>query len=116
MASSTHEVINQAPPLVDYDVFAADQVLTEAVERHLAPEVLEEARAELSGFGRTAGSAQVQEWGRLANENPPKLRAYDRYGNRVDEVEFHPSWHRLLGKGVSAGLTAAWTRPGGHVR
>ncbi|MDW8805758.1 acyl-CoA dehydrogenase family protein [Streptomyces scabiei] len=116
MASSTHEVTNQAPPLVDYDVFAADQVLTEAVGRHLAPEVRDEAREELSGFGRTAGSAQVQEWGRLANENPPKLRAYDRYGNRVDEVEFHPSWHRLLGKGVSAGLTAAWTRPGGHVR
>ncbi|MFF5362606.1 acyl-CoA dehydrogenase family protein [Streptomyces scabiei] len=116
MASSTHEVTNQAPPLVDYDVFAADKVLDEAVARHLAPEVREEAREELSGFGRTAGSAQVQEWGRLANENPPKLRAYDRYGNRVDEVEFHPSWHRLLGKGVSAGLTAAWTRPGGHVR
>ncbi|KND46179.1 MULTISPECIES: acyl-CoA dehydrogenase family protein [Streptomyces] len=116
MASSTHEVTNQAPPLVDYDVFAADQVLGEAVERHLAPELLDEAREELSGFGRTAGSAQVQEWGRLANENPPKLRAYDRYGNRVDEVEFHPSWHRLLGKGVSAGLTAAWARPGGHVR
>lgn len=116
MASSTHEVTNQAPPLVDYDVFGADKVLTEAVERHLAPEALDEAREELSGFGRTAGSAQVQEWGRLANENPPKLRAYDRYGNRVDEVEFHPSWHRLLGKGVSAGLTAAWTRPGGHVR
>ncbi|ULR54216.1 acyl-CoA dehydrogenase family protein [Streptomyces deccanensis] len=116
MASSTHEVTNQAPPLVDYDVFGADAVLAEAVERHLAPEVLEEARDELTGFGRTAGSAQVQEWGRLANENPPKLRAYDRYGNRVDEVEFHPSWHRLLGKGVSAGLTAAWNRPGGHVR
>ncbi|MFM9695651.1 acyl-CoA dehydrogenase family protein [Streptomyces europaeiscabiei] len=116
MAASTHEVTNQAPPLVDYDVFAADQVLTEAVDRHLAPELLDEARDELAGFGRTAGSAQVQEWGRLANENPPKLRAYDRYGNRVDEVEFHPSWHRLLGKGVSAGLTAAWTRPGGHVR
>ncbi|MFF9773397.1 acyl-CoA dehydrogenase family protein [Streptomyces sp. NPDC013978] len=116
MASSTHEVTNQAPPLVNYDVFGADAVLSEAVERHLAPEVLEEARGELTGFGRTAGSAQVQEWGRLANENPPKLRAYDRYGNRVDEVEFHPSWHRLLGKGVSAGLTAAWTRPGGHVR
>ncbi|GAQ66295.1 acyl-CoA dehydrogenase family protein [Streptomyces scabiei] len=116
MASSTHEVTNQAPPLVDYDVFAADKVLDEAVARHLAPEVVDEAREELSGFGRTAGSAQVQEWGRLANENPPRLRAYDRYGNRVDEVEFHPSWHRLLGKGVSAGLTAAWTRPGGHVR
>ncbi|MBP5860364.1 acyl-CoA dehydrogenase family protein [Streptomyces scabiei] len=116
MASSTHEVTNQAPPLVDYDVFAADKVLDEAVARHLAPEVRDEAREELSGFGRTSGSAQVQEWGRLANENPPRLRAYDRYGNRVDEVEFHPSWHRLLGKGVSAGLTAAWTRPGGHVR
>ncbi|MER6154757.1 acyl-CoA dehydrogenase family protein [Streptomyces sp. NPDC001868] len=116
MAASTHEVTNQAPPLVDYDVFAADRVLTEAVDRHLAPELLDEARDELAGFGRTAGSAQVQEWGRLANENPPKLRTYDRYGNRVDEVEFHPSWHRLLGKGVSAGLTAAWTRPGGHVR
>ncbi|CBG69093.1 putative acyl-CoA dehydrogenase [Streptomyces scabiei 87.22] len=101
---------------MDYDVFAADKVLDEAVARHLAPEVRDEAREELSGFGRTSGSAQVQEWGRLANENPPKLRAYDRYGNRVDEVEFHPSWHRLLGKGVSAGLTAAWTRPGGHVR
>ncbi|MDX2599864.1 acyl-CoA dehydrogenase family protein [Streptomyces caniscabiei] len=116
MASSTHEVTNQAPPLVDYDVFTADKVLAEAVERHLAPEVLDEARDELTGFGRTAGSRQVQEWGRLADENPPKLRAYDRYGNRVDEVEFHPSWHRLLGKGVSAGLTAAWNRPGGHVR
>lgn len=54
--------------------------------------------------------------GVLANENPPKLRTHDRYGNRIDEVEFHPSWHRLLGKGVSAGLTAAWSRPGGHVR
>lgn len=103
MAARTHEVTNQAPPLVDYDVFAADQVLTEAVDRHLAPELLDEARDELTGFGRAAGSAQVQEWGRLANENPPKLRAYDRYGHRVDEVEFHPSWHRLLGKGSRRG-------------
>lgn len=54
--------------------------------------------------------------GVLANENPPKLLTHDRYGERLDEVEFHPSWHRLLGKGVSAGLTAAWSRPGGHVR
>jgi putative acyl-CoA dehydrogenase len=58
----------------------------------------------------------VQEWGVLANENPPRLRTHDRYGHRIDEVDFHPSWHRLLGKGVSAGLTAAWVRPGGHVR
>ncbi|MFJ7044601.1 acyl-CoA dehydrogenase family protein [Streptomyces sp. NPDC101112] len=114
--AATHEVTNQVPPLVGYDVYAADRALTEAVERHVAPDVLDEARGELSGLGRTAGSEQVQEWGRLANENPPKLRTHDRYGNRIDEVEFHPSWHRLLGKGVSAGLTAAWTRPSGHVR
>ncbi|GDY86862.1 acyl-CoA dehydrogenase [Streptomyces avermitilis] len=107
---------NQAPPLVGYDVFAADRALVEAVERHLDPALLDEARTELSGLGLSAGSAQVQEWGALANENPPKLRTHDRWGNRIDEVEFHPSWHRLLGKGVSAGLTAAWSRPGGHVR
>lgn len=54
--------------------------------------------------------------GALANENPPLLRTHDRYGNRIDEVEFHPSWHRLLGRSVAAGLTDAWGRPGGHVR
>jgi putative acyl-CoA dehydrogenase len=116
MAGSTHEVTNQVPPLVGYDVFSTDRVLAEALDRHLDPELRDEAREELSGLGRSAGSAQVQEWARLADENPPKLRTHDRHGNRIDEVEFHPSWHRLLGKGVSAGLTAAWTRPGGHVR
>ncbi|MFE2276894.1 acyl-CoA dehydrogenase family protein [Streptomyces sp. NPDC059454] len=116
MAGTTHTVTNQVPPLVQYDVFGADRALVEAVERHLEPDVLDEGLSELSGLGRTAGSAQVQEWGVLANENPPRLRTHDRYGHRIDEVDFHPSWHRLLGKGVSAGLTAAWVRPGGHVR
>ena len=116
MAASTHTVTNQAPPLVGYDVFTADEALVAAVERHLEPGLVDEARADLSGLGKSAGSAQVQEWGALANENPPKLRTHDRYGNRIDEVEFHPAYHRLLGKGVTAGLTAAWTRPGGHVR
>ncbi|MEQ8146570.1 acyl-CoA dehydrogenase family protein [Streptomyces sp. OP7] len=116
MAGITHTVTNQAPPLVQYDVFGSDRALVEAVERHLAPEVREDGLAELSALGHTAGSAQVQEWGVQANENPPRLRTHDRYGRRIDEVEFHPAWHRLLGKGVSAGLTAAWGRPGGHVR
>ncbi|GGW38129.1 acyl-CoA dehydrogenase [Streptomyces griseoloalbus] len=107
---------NQAPPLVQYDVFGADRALVEAVERHLDPQVLEEGRSELAALGRAAGSAQVQEWGVQANEHPPRLRTHDRYGHRIDEVDFHPAWHRLLGKGVSAGLTAAWARPGGHVR
>ncbi|MFG2450879.1 acyl-CoA dehydrogenase family protein [Streptomyces sp. NPDC048512] len=116
MAASTHTVTNQAPPLVGYDVFAADRALTEAVDRHLDPGLLDEAHDELSALGRSSGSAQVQEWGALANENPPKLRTHDRYGNRIDQVDFHPAWHRLLGKGVSAGLTSAWNRPGGHLR
>ncbi|MGW2865366.1 acyl-CoA dehydrogenase family protein [Streptomyces sp. NPDC001205] len=116
MAPTTHTVTNQAPPLVGYDVFTADRALTEAVGRHIAPELADEVREELAVLGRSAGSAQAQEWGVLANENPPKLRTHDRYGNRVDEVEFHPSWHRLLGKAVSAGLTDAWGRPAGHVR
>ncbi|MFJ7077319.1 acyl-CoA dehydrogenase family protein [Streptomyces sp. NPDC098781] len=116
MAGSTHIVTNQPPPLTGYDVYTADRALTSAVERHLGPDLRSEAGEELAAFGRTCGSAQVQEWGVLANENPPRLRTHDRYGHRVDEVEFHPSWHRLLGKGVSAGLTAAWARPGGHVR
>ncbi|MFE6176389.1 acyl-CoA dehydrogenase family protein [Streptomyces sp. NPDC056464] len=116
MAGSTHTVTNQPPPLIGYDVYTADRALTSAVERHLAPDLLQEGSEELAAFGRTCGSAQVQEWGMLANENPPRLRTHDRYGHRIDEVEFHPSWHRLLGKGVSAGLTSAWVRPGGHVR
>ncbi|MFD5102754.1 acyl-CoA dehydrogenase family protein [Streptomyces albidochromogenes] len=116
MAATTHTVTNQAPPLVEYDVFTADRALSEGVERHVAPELADEVREELAGLGRSAGSAQAQQWGVQANENPPELRTHDRYGHRIDEVEFHPAWHRLLGKAVAAGLTDAWGRPGGHVR
>ncbi|MFK0252217.1 acyl-CoA dehydrogenase family protein [Streptomyces sp. NPDC090445] len=119
MAATTHTVTNQAPPLVGYDVYAGDRALTENVERHLGdapPGLLSEVRGELSELGRAAGSAQAQEWARQADGNPPRLRTHDRYGNRIDEVEFHPAWHRLLGHAVGAGLTDAWTRPAGHLR
>ncbi|MET7927321.1 acyl-CoA dehydrogenase family protein [Streptomyces sp. NPDC005349] len=116
MAATTHAVTNQAPPLVGYDVFAADRALTEGLERHLEPSLTAEVREELGVLGRAAGSTQALEWGVLANGNPPTLHTHDRYGHRVDEVEFHPSWHRLMGKGVAAGLTSAWSRPGGHLR
>ncbi|MEV3906642.1 acyl-CoA dehydrogenase family protein [Streptomyces canus] len=116
MAGSTHTVTNQPPPLIGYDVYGADRALRAAVERHLDPDLLDEVHGELAALGRACGSAQVQEWGLQANENPPRLRTHDRHGHRIDEVEFHPAWHRVLGKGVSAGLTAAWVRPGGHVR
>jgi putative acyl-CoA dehydrogenase len=101
---------------VGYDVYGADHALREAVERHVDPSLLDGVQEELTALGTAAGSAQVQEWGVLANDNPPKLHTHDRYGNRIDEVEFHPSWHQLLGHAVSSGLTNAWGRPHGHVR
>lgn len=119
MAATTHTVSNQPPLLTGYDVYGSDRVLSEGVERHLegaAPELAAEVREELTDLGRAAGSRQAQDWGTQANENPPKLRTHDRYGNRIDEVEFHPSWHRLLGHAVGAGLTDAWGRPAGHLR
>ncbi|RDG35066.1 acyl-CoA dehydrogenase family protein [Streptomyces corynorhini] len=116
MAASTHTVTNQVPPLVGYDVFGTDRALRESVERHSAPGLLDATRAELTALGRAAGSPEVQEWGRRANEHPPVLRTHDRYGERIDEVEFHPDWHRLLDRGVGAGLTDAWGRPDGHLR
>ena len=115
-STRTHTVTNQPPPLTGYDVYSADRALTDAVARHAPPDLVGEVHDELAALGRASGSAQVQEWGAQANENPPRLRTHDRYGHRVDEVDFHPAWHRLLGKGVAAGLTAAWSRPGGHVR
>ncbi|MFG3258297.1 acyl-CoA dehydrogenase family protein [Streptomyces sp. NPDC048172] len=116
MSASTHTVTNQPPPLVDYDLFAEDHALAEAVARHVADESAEEARDELSALGRAAGSAEAQEWGRQANECPPVLRTHDRYGNRIDEVDFHPAWHRLMERGVAAGLTDPWSRPDGQLR
>ncbi|MFG2393806.1 acyl-CoA dehydrogenase family protein [Streptomyces lavendulae] len=119
MAATTHTVSNQAPPLVGYEAYLGDRALTEGVERHLADAdagLRDEVREELTSIGRAAGSAQAQEWGRQANENPPVLRTHDRYGNRIDELEFHPAWHRLLGHAVTSGLTDAWGRPAGHLR
>ncbi|MGQ4511687.1 acyl-CoA dehydrogenase family protein [Streptomyces sp. DW26H14] len=116
MAPSTHTVTNQVPLLVGYDVFGTDSALTEAVDRHTPRDLLGDVREELRTLGLAAGSAQAQQWAAEANENPPELRTHDRYGNRIDEVDYHPSYHRLLGHAVSAGLTDAWGRPAGHVR
>ena len=113
-AFGNHAVTNQPPPLVDYDVFAADRPLREAVRREGA-EWAEERIGEVGAF---AGSGRAQELGRLANENPPQLRTHDRYGNRVDEVEFHPAWHELMSVAVGNELHCSpWKdpRPGAHV-
>ncbi|WP_394428433.1 acyl-CoA dehydrogenase family protein [Streptomyces sp. SGAir0957] len=112
-AAATHEVTNQVPPLTGHDV-AADPALLEALRREGAAW----AEPELHDLGLLAGSQEAQEWGRLAERNHPVLHTHDRYGHRVDEVEFHPYWHRLMTVAVERGLHAApWAddRPGAHV-
>jgi putative acyl-CoA dehydrogenase len=84
-AGATHEVTNQPPPLVGHDV-ADDPALLEGVVREGAGWALDD----LHRLGRRAGSAQAQEWGEQANRYEPELRTHDRYGHRIDEVEFHP--------------------------
>jgi putative acyl-CoA dehydrogenase len=109
----THEVFNQPPPLTGYDV-ADDPAMLGALHREGAGWAQEAVRE----LGRLAGSEHAQELGRQANENPPVLRTHDRFGRRVDEVEFHPAWHELMTVAVRHGLHAApWRddRPGAHV-
>ena len=109
----THEVLNQPPPLVGHDV-ADDPALLEGVAREGASWYLDD----LHRVGVMAGSEQVQRWGDEANRVEPVLRTHDRFGHRVDEVDFHPSWHRLLDVAVAEGLAGApWAddRPGAHV-
>jgi putative acyl-CoA dehydrogenase len=99
----THEVTNQVPPLAGYDPIAGDAALAEACVRHADDATL----ASLADLGRLAGSERAREWGRLADENPPRLRTHDRYGHRIDEVEFHPAWHELMRTAVEHGLAGA---------
>jgi putative acyl-CoA dehydrogenase len=105
-AWQTHEVFNQVPPLEGVDVFSSNLPLVEALEREGAGW----ARQRASALGLEIGGEPQQLWGRLANENRPVLRTHDRYGNRIDEVEFHPAWHQLMTLGVEHELhSLPWT-------
>lgn len=109
----THEVVNQAPPLTGFSA-ADDPALLEALRREGAGW----GEREVQALGALAGSEEVQELARWAEEAPPRLRTHDRFGHRVDEVEFHPAWHQLMTVAVEQGLHAApWAedRPGGHL-
>jgi len=111
---ATHEVLNQPPPLAGYDLFTTDRALVVAVRREGAGW----AEADLAALGTRLGSEEALEWGTQANRYPPVLQAFDRFGQRRDEVEFHPAWHALLGLGVAHGLhSGPWRtpRPGAHV-
>jgi putative acyl-CoA dehydrogenase len=106
---ATHEVANQPPPLEDYNAFEADRPLVEALRREGADWAEEGARE----FGAVCGSAEVIRLGFEANQKRPVLRTHDRFGSRVDEVEFDSSWHELMRIGISQGLHASpWREPG----
>jgi putative acyl-CoA dehydrogenase len=109
----THEVANQATPLAGYDV-AADVALLEGLQREGGGWYADR----LHDLGRRAGTAEWLRAGDDANAYPPRLVTHDRYGHRVDEVEFHPSWHALMDVAVTEGLAGglAWSgQPGAHV-
>jgi len=111
--SVTHDVTNQPPPLAPYDA-AADRALIEGLRREGAGW----AEDDLIRLGRLAGSVEAQAWADEANRNEPVLRTHDRYGNRVDEVDFHPSYHKLMDVAVAeGGAGSAWAdgRAGAHV-
>jgi putative acyl-CoA dehydrogenase len=89
---ATHDVLNQPPALADYDVYESDPVLQDVVRTFHA----EWAEQKLRDAGQVIGSARVQELARQANRQLPELRTHDRFGNRVDRIEFHPAWHELM--------------------
>ena len=111
---ATHEVLNQPPPLRDYNVFTTDRALQDALSREGAGW----AHARAVSLGARCGSGEVLDWGVQANANPPLLRTHDRYGHRIDAVEYHPAYHELMRLSVGHGLHALpWREPraGAHV-
>jgi len=113
---STHQVTNQSPALPEYNVVLADPALREGIARWGR----EQDQPELEALGAQAGADEARTWGDQADRNPPVLRTHSPQGVRIDEVDFHPAWHRLLDTAVSFGLTAEpWTKPAGtgaHLR
>ena len=110
---ATHAVLNQVPPFEDVNLFETNAALRDAVKFN-APSL---AAGALSELGALAGSAEMQRHARLANLHAPTLHSHDRFGNRIDEVEFHPSYHQLLGAALQHRLHGApWATDGpGHV-
>ncbi len=102
---ATHEVTNQAAPLEDVNLFTSDAILTSACAWAGA----DAYQARLAAFGARVGAAETQAWAVQANRVAPVFQPYDRYGRRIDEVEFHPAYHQLMALGLEAGVSgAAW--------
>jgi putative acyl-CoA dehydrogenase len=112
--AETHRVENVPPPLEGRDTWLDDAALRDAVRNFGG----EWGESRLADFGAACGSAERIEWGRQANENPPRLHTHDRYGHRVDEVEYHPAYHRLMTVAMENQLhSLPWVdgRQGAHV-
>ena len=109
----THEVLNQAAPLVDANLYRLNLPLQEALAWHHPSH----DRGRFDALGAEAGRADMQEHARLANQHAPVLHAHDRFGRRIDQVEFHPSYHALMSSALRHRLHAApWAEgPGGHI-
>jgi putative acyl-CoA dehydrogenase len=108
----THKVLNQARASVGHNAFTGDVALYERVAAQVPWAI-----ANATSLGALAGDEEVQELARLANEHSPVLRTHDRFGHRIDWVEFHPAWHRLMALGFGHGVAGlAWTtrEPSGH--
>ena len=111
--SDTHVVTNQVPPLENYNP-ATSAVLVEALIREGGEWGLDE----VNEVGAIAGGREAQRWGELADRNRPILHTHDKYGHRVDEVEYDPAYHELMRTAIAHGIHAApWAddRPGAHV-
>ncbi|WP_433824692.1 acyl-CoA dehydrogenase family protein [Actinoplanes sp. CA-015351] len=110
----THEVVNQAPARAGLNEYLINPAMTEAVKRYDA----QWATEQLSEVGALVGQADFQRDAELANINPPVFASHDRWGNRIDAVDFHPAYHRIMGAAISHGAhTSCWSspRPGAHV-
>lgn len=109
----THDVTNQPSALVNYNLYDSDRALVEAVTREGSPYSDERARA----FGAVLGTAAMLDAGDSANRHSPEFVPFDRYGQRIDDVRFHPDYHRLMALGMAHGQhSVAWRgEAGGHV-
>lgn len=109
----THEVFNQAPPFADLNLFRCDPALREGLAREGAGWYADT----LDALGARLGSAETLDLARLANEFTPRLINFDRAGQRIDEVEFHPSWHRLMSMLIENGAhSLPWEQEPGQAR
>ncbi len=112
--ANTHEVFNQTPPLLDYNVFDGDTALKDAVIREGASWAI----PQLTAYGAVTGRAESIDWGYQANEFKPQFHSHDRLGNRIDLVKYHDGYHKMMAMALEAGIhSSPWTNPqsGAHV-